>query len=378
MKKLLLILILICTFVSCQNEGIGESIRFVKNTEVVYVDHSQTKSDIVRLTSPLKCVDPTEECYFYLRIDNTIPGIDASLYPADLYIPRDKKMHVWTSTKSPDNRGELKSNADWSSNEQLSKYIFCTDGKATNNVIVSQPDLKSIVECGSDNKNSNMIKQITDNIDDLHVIWYVVKKQSDGWHVDGIVTTKDKTDIGDTSYGDIIKDEYPEDEFEDKTEPKGNGSIEVDIHGQEHKDWNEIKTSLHLRDTVDVKIIIPIPYDYQAELDDFAIRVDKQYEYIVKTIKVGAEYFNVEFEILHESDRIEIFVKGSDCKEALRLARECYDDGLTFEVHSYVKPEVTEEQIWEWVKASKITTTPTTKITGQLSSAYYMDEVVKL
>ena len=50
------------------------------------------------------------------------------------------------------------------------------------------------------------------------------------------------------------------------------GEIEVDIHQQEHKDWNEIKTSVHLRDTVNVRILIPIPSEFVAIPDDFDIR----------------------------------------------------------------------------------------------------------
>lgn len=29
--------------------------------------------------------------------------------------------------------------------------------------------------------------------------------------------------------------------------PALNGEVEFDIHQQEHKDWNEIKTSIHVR-----------------------------------------------------------------------------------------------------------------------------------
>lgn len=167
--------------------------------------------------------------------------------------------------------------------------------------------------------------------------------------------------------------------------------VEFDIHQQEHKDWNEIKTSIHMRDTTAIHITLPIPVEYQAVADDFDIRGGEYYSYV--------EYINAEFtfaektytfpvEIKHSEAGIEIFVDCStdEAKEALKLARGVYDDGITFEVHSYIIPTATPDQIWGWLKDTKLPTTKTaqwptdgdisTHVFGQVSSAYYMEEMI--
>lgn len=139
----------------------------------------------------------------------------------------------------------------------------------------------------------------------------------------------------------------------------GNGSVEFDIHQQEHKDWNEIKTSIHIRDTVNCRVFIPIEEQYQAEPDDFAIRVGDKYEYITKTIEIQGSLYNVHFAVGHTPGGIEIVVGTASCAQALKAAREAYDDGLTFEVHTYVKPTLTPAQVWDKLKK---TTCPQTSL----------------
>lgn len=173
----------------------------------------------------------------------------------------------------------------------------------------------------------------------------------------------------------------------------GNGSVEFDIHQQEHKDWNEIKTSIHIRDTVNCRVFIPIKEEYQAEPDDFAIRVSDKYEYITKTIEIQGNLYNVHFAIGHTAEGIEIVVGTASCAQALKAARKAYDDGLTFEVHTYVKPNVTPAQVWNMLKQ---TTCPQTSLSlwtygaplwqsaeqdvkthihGQITSAYFEDRI---
>lgn len=76
----------------------------------------------------------------------------------------------------------------------------------------------------------------------------------------------------------------------------------------------------------------------------------------------------------------------AEAKEALKLARGIFDDGITFEIHSYVNPNVATEQIWNWLKTVKLPSTKTsqwpqdgeisTHVRGQVSSAYHMDEMI--
>lgn len=170
------------------------------------------------------------------------------------------------------------------------------------------------------------------------------------------------------------------------------GEVEFDIHQQEHKDWNEIKTSIHVRDTAAVHVFLPIPIESQAVSDDFDIRTGNVYQY-VENIEAKFEFagkkFSFPVEIKHTATGIDILIDctTADAKEALKLARGVFDDGITFEIHSYVNPNVATEQIWNWLKTVKLPSTKTsqwpqdgdisTHVRGQVSSAYHMDEMIR-
>lgn len=169
------------------------------------------------------------------------------------------------------------------------------------------------------------------------------------------------------------------------------GEVEFDIHQQEHKDWNEIKTSIHVRDTAAVRVFLPIPIESQAVSDDFDIRTGDAYKY-VENFEAKFEFAGQEFtfpvEINHTATGIDILIDctTAEAKEALKLARGVFDDGITFEIHSYVNPDVATEQIWNWLKTVKLPSTKTsqwpqdgdisTHVRGQVSSAYHMDEMI--
>lgn len=170
------------------------------------------------------------------------------------------------------------------------------------------------------------------------------------------------------------------------------GEVEFDIHQQEHKDWNEIKTSIHVRDTAAVRVFLPIPIESQAVSDDFDIRTGDAYKY-VENFEAKFEFAGQEFtfpvEINHTATGIDILIDctTAEAKEALKLARGVFDDGITFEIHSYVNPDVATEQIWNWLKTVKLPSTKTsqwpqdgdisTHVRGQVSSAYHMDEMIR-
>ena len=179
------------------------------------------------------------------------------------------------------------------------------------------------------------------------------------------------------------------------------GEVEFDIHQQEHKDWNEIKTSIHVRDTAAVHVFLPIPMESQAVADDFDIRTGDAYKYVehksgenkyVEKFEAKFEFAGKEFsfpvEINHTATGIDILIDctTAEAKEALKLARGVFDDGITFEIHSYVNPNVATEQIWNWLKTVKLPSTKTsqwpqdgdisTHVRGQVSSAYHMDEMI--
>ena len=84
--------------------------------------------------------------------------------------------------------------------------------------------------------------------DDYKIIWYVAKEVGSQylWHVNGILVEKDKTP---EHIWEEIKDDVDDDM--DISDDEGAENVEIDIHKQEHKDWNEIKTSIHVRADVE-------------------------------------------------------------------------------------------------------------------------------
>lgn len=171
--------------------------------------------------------------------------------------------------------------------------------------------------------------------------------------------------------------------------------VEVDVHHQAHKDWNEIKTSIHLRDTVDVRVFIPVDKEYQAVPDDFDIRVGQDYTYLEQNTQelvkvkytIASKEFEVEVQVNHRPDGIEILLAGADCAEALRYARGIYDDGLTFEVHSYLYPNLEPAIIWNdilknvQVPETSLSRWPSggscvTHTYGQVHSSYFEDQLI--
>ena len=173
------------------------------------------------------------------------------------------------------------------------------------------------------------------------------------------------------------------------------GEVEFDIHQQEHKDWNEIKTSIHVRDTAAVHVFLPIPIESQAVADDFHIRAGENYanvdykETLTAKFTFAGQDFSFPVEIKHSAAGIDILIDCTtdEAKAALKLARGVFDDGITFEIHSYVNPDVAPEQIWNWLKTVKLPSTKTsqwpeegdfcTHVRGQVTSAYYKDEAIR-
>lgn len=314
--------------------------------------------------------------YYYIRIDGNIPGDYAVHHPAKDYFPR---TGAGKTVISDLNHGYITANAEFRSCPKFTKYIYSTDGSAIQSIIVEEPTLEDMIAANT-NPNDDFTGYL-EHKDELHFLWYACKKQDSDhlWHIDGILTTKDRTELSETDYGEEIIPKYEDyGMVDDEGSVVREGSVEVDVHQQEHQGWNEIKTSIHLRDTVDVEVFLPI--DYQSQADDFQIRAGVDYAYITELlnskISIGDTEYQMEVSITHEEAGIRIHVKPN--REALKAARERYDDGLTFEVHSYVTPGIPTDVIWKKLKAATCTPTPYTKLYGQITSAYYPDERVEI
>lgn len=179
---------------------------------------------------------------------------------------------------------------------------------------------------------------------DSHVLWYVVKEVGGRyrWHVNGVIR-------------DVETPEYVIDPLPD--------NVEVDVHQQVHKDWNEIKTSIHVRtDASSVKVILPLKEEDVLENDDFDIRVYDVYykEYTVK------------HNITHDANGITISISDIPATMIDEM-KSTFGDGITIEVHSYCTKDV-----WDELKNSRVQTGKPCIVEGQVTSALRPDEKVQI
>ena len=321
-----------------------------------------------------------ESARFSIRIDGQIPGYinqSSSKYWGGFSGPNLGKVFTSYPYGRYDDRGFDYYLVDKASGKNIGlfRYVFDPEGVQTVKAIKEFPSVKEFLTYVRDNSSNasekNTLTAILENVDvdeDLKVIWYVVKEvgRQYGWHVNGVLTTKDTESVYDIPK---IKEEIEKDvkqyNFEESHfDPNGvPDNVEVDIHLQEHKDWNEIKTSTHIRtDAGSVTINLPLDESYIVEQDDFAVRF---YDYYYKE-------YAINHEITHDANGITIKINNIDSEFVQDLKRK-YGDGLTVEVHSYCTQL---EGIWEQLKNSTVVTGNPCTLKGQITNAYKPEERV--
>ena len=313
-----------------------------------------------------------EAAKFSIRIDGNIPGyvnqdqakywggqegpnlgkIDVT-YPFGTYNDRDLDYYL-VDTKTGNNTG-------------LFRYVLDPTGVNVVRALKEIPDVWTILEYWQAKPNvqsKDKLDAILANRDNLKVIWYVAKEVGGQyyWHVNGIIVDKGIDDVIDEIIEEIEENDLKITDIDPTKTPE---NVEVDVHLQEHKDWNEIKTSIHIRqDAEEVTVNIPVNYDNIVEADDFYIRI---YDYYF----AGWQLKNF---VTHDANGITINVRNID-PDVIKDLKERFGDGLTIEVHSYAKKL---EGVWEEVKKTTVVTKKPCNVIGQITSAYDVDDVVKL
>lgn len=126
----------------------------------------------------------------------------------------------------------------------------------------------------------------------------------------------------------------------------GEGSVEVNLELEEHKDYQSSHMSIHVRDTTDFEMVIPVPAEYYCPADDMMIveKHDVAYTYNDQTqtiTRVVAEQ-TVTIDVTYTGAGIVIKSTGINA-EVLKELRKVYGDGLTFEIRNYYNGELTNE-----------------------------------
>ena len=392
MKKLFYLLAVLPLFIACSSDDEG-SIVIVKNDKPstqVFAQGALLNYSSTRAENPIyyntdygygKGVNQKwpkvneEEGYavakFSIRIDASFPGVI------------DQSTTKYWTTKGGENLGKVYLDFPWGryndrdldytkidkkskngENTGLFRYVLDPFGTNVTPALMEVPDMKAYCEWllgRNDTPSKDKLQAIVDNWGDYKLVWYVAKEVGgkDFWHINGYFM---KNSYDQEEIWKIIEDETEDMEIR---ETKTDDNVEIDIHKQEHKDWNEIKTSIHIRtDAESIKINIPIEYDNIVEADDFAVRI---YDYYIS----GIEIKNM---ITHNDDGITIEITNIDPTVIERLKAK-YGDGLTIEIHSYCKKA---DGMWEAMKQTTVETGKECNLKYQITSAVAAENETKV
>ena len=274
-------------------------------------------------------------------------------------------------------------------------YLLSTDGTGLRTLIAAGDTttasiIRRVASFGRTNRKSSTLVE-----ENIHVIWYLSKHMNNGWHIDGLLT--DKADIKEAC--DACHDEG----FQEITFGKDGRQITyaelveympmihnlkpidktlgVDIHQQNHSEWGEIKTSLHIKEAKDVTVYLPVSKAYTVENAD----TNEVVKYFQKTYEVqdynAAIGSTVNVTVKRIGTGVTITVTGIT-DELLKALERRYNDGLTVDVHTFYK--LTDEKgngdykqpVWEALKESTVSYDGAKS--GQITSAIYETDKVEI
>ncbi len=279
-------------------------------------------------------------------------GRVSTLYPYGHYNDRDLD-YLMKDKKTGENIG-------------MFRYVYDPKGIQTQLAILEAPkvveilgdeveDLNALIAANKEvAKNTAKLEKVNallakgSDYLESHVLWYVVKEVGTryGWHVNGVIA-EEPAPV--PPFIDVVPDD-----------------VVVDIHQQEHTDWNAIKTSIHIRaDIENIKINIPLKEQDVIEQDDFDIRIYKNW-YL--------DYDPIEVKVTHDENGITIEVTNIP-GDLIEKLKEDYGDGLTIEVYSYT----IKGEIWDDLKRSRVVSVgKKCTLSGQVTSALVPGEKVEL
>ena len=188
--------------------------------------------------------------------------------------------------------------------------------------------------------------------------WYLCFDYTTQKH-DGKNGTVGKSHAGDGVYNDWVVKLTPADGStitpnpDPTTDPTSvtvrKGEVEVNLAFNAPKttdDYISSHLSIHVRDTSDVEVFIPINQKYYCTEDDMYIvknhdKVDETFKYAHKTQTWKIANIDVVLTVAYEPNGIRITTNGI-CAAVLQELRKTYHDGITFEVWNYYNSEIDE------------------------------------
>jgi hypothetical protein len=142
---------------------------------------------------------------------------------------------------------------------------------------------------------------------------------------------------------DVDEDPVPNNEGPAPTQIVGKGEVEVNLSVNAAKvegDYIASKLSIHVRDTSDVEVFLPVRAEFYCDTDDMNIVLSHRLEQVAyntaRTNSMSMEIAGqtVTLTVTYEADGIRVTTSGINAT-VLKYLRETYGDGLTFEVWNY-------------------------------------------
>lgn len=139
------------------------------------------------------------------------------------------------------------------------------------------------------------------------------------------------------------------------------GSVEVNLAinaPHETGDWKESHLSIHVRDTTDVTVFLPVQAEYYCSQDDMMIvqkhDVAWQYNETSEEVSMVVGGQVVTLNITYAENGITVTTKGVTA-DVLKFCRDNYNDGITFEIRNYYNNEITREDLIAALSNSTVT-----------------------
>ncbi len=141
------------------------------------------------------------------------------------------------------------------------------------------------------------------------------------------------------------------------------GSVEINLSSNDHKDENSSKLSVHVRDTTDFEVFIPVPENYYCQQDDmFIVEQHKGEKYTYKHLEetvtrefnIDGKQYTVTLSISYASDGITVKSEGINA-EILKYCRNVYGDGISFEVYNYYNLSITRAELIALLNQAEVT-----------------------
>ena len=133
------------------------------------------------------------------------------------------------------------------------------------------------------------------------------------------------------------------------------GEVEINLSvnvKKEEGDYTATKLSIHVRDTTDVEVFIPVPAEFYCDADDMNIVLTHEVEMAYGNTVVT---YNIDGHVVTANVQFEPEGTQGINAEVLKYLRTTYDDGITIEVWNYYNETLTREGLKPYLDKSTVT-----------------------